>query len=277
MQKRKILWIILAAVVILGTTAAVLTAFRGRRPFRDLNETEMISAQVCLSPPDKTLEILDRGELAAYLRDVVIYQRDDSYTEYAGQGVTFTWTMADGTQTTAVAFGSFLILNGVGYRTQYEPSEALNAYANRLLAEGDAPVVLEEPPWLAVVSDATSVGAMLGGYTWNHVTGDGTVATTAADDVSPADCREQLAALDTHGADAQLQFLEEPAEILSVRCWSDRDWRSADAASEEVAWQGNTIALKPGGWIYEVRARWELERGDGGTASYLFYVVRLEA
>ena len=71
--------------------------------------------------------------LAGYLRDVVIYQKDDSYTEYAGQGVIYTLTMTDGTQTTVMAYNPFLVIDGVGYRTKYQPCEALNGYANRLL------------------------------------------------------------------------------------------------------------------------------------------------
>jgi hypothetical protein len=36
------------------------------------------------------------------IRDVVIYNEDNSYTEYNGQGVIFTLTMTDGTITVQI-------------------------------------------------------------------------------------------------------------------------------------------------------------------------------
>ena len=79
------------------------------------------------------LEIPDTAELAEYLSQVVIYDRDDSYTEYAGQGVVFTLHMTDGSTTDVMAYNPFLVIDGVGYRTKYEPCEALSRYANQLL------------------------------------------------------------------------------------------------------------------------------------------------
>ena len=46
---------------------------------------------------------------------------NNSYTEYAGQGVIFTLTMEDGTQTEIMAYNPFLVIDGVGYKTKYEP------------------------------------------------------------------------------------------------------------------------------------------------------------
>ena len=91
-----------------------------------------------LTPPDKTVEIEDISELVGYLNDVVIYNQDNSYTEYVGQGVTFTLIMTDGTQTEITAYNPFLIIDGVGYKTKYEPCQALNSYANELLNSGTA-------------------------------------------------------------------------------------------------------------------------------------------
>ncbi len=71
---------------------------------------------------------------------MVIYQEDNSYTGYNGQGVTFTLTMSDGTQTQIMAFNPFLVMDGIGYRTKYEPCEALSSYANRLLSEENADI-----------------------------------------------------------------------------------------------------------------------------------------
>jgi len=84
-----------------------------------------------------TLE-LDAGEietLADLLADVRITRPDQSYSEYAGQTVLFTVTMADGTAANVTAYNPFLIIDGTGWRTAYAPCEALNRFANELLRE----------------------------------------------------------------------------------------------------------------------------------------------
>lgn len=129
---------IITGVCLMAIIAFVVVSTKtsGTKPFRDLVETDIISAAVHLSPPDKTVAISEYKELVSYLNDVVIYSEDNSYTEYAGQGVTFAITMTDGTQTDVMAFNPFLVIDGVGYKTKYEPCEALNSYANQLL-QGD--------------------------------------------------------------------------------------------------------------------------------------------
>lgn len=114
--------------------ALVFALAVGRRPFRSLEASDIRSASVELLPPDVTIQ-LDRDEIAALvplLREVCVTRRDDSYTEYAGQAVRFTLTLADGGTTTVTAYNPFLILDGQGWRTAYGPCEALNAFANRL-------------------------------------------------------------------------------------------------------------------------------------------------
>lgn len=110
---------------------------RGSRPFDQLEGADIRSAAVTLSPPDVTVELTgkEREELAGLLRQVVVCRRDDSWREYAGQGVICTLELSDGLTCTVTAFNPFLILDGVGYRTEYEPCEALNRFGNRLLAE----------------------------------------------------------------------------------------------------------------------------------------------
>ena len=132
-----------------GILGLVSCSSAGTKPYQDLATTDISSATVLLQPPDKTLQVEELDRLIALLRDVVIYEEDNSYTEYAGQSVTIQLTMSDGTHTDITAFYSFLIIDGKGYRTEYDPCEALNRYANELLDSGDAVVVLEEPPVLS--------------------------------------------------------------------------------------------------------------------------------
>ena len=125
-----------AALAVLLALAAVLL-FWGRRPFRELEAADIAAASVTLMPPDVTLE-LDEAEietLAELLGDLRITWPDQSYTEYAGQAVQFTVTFADGTETEVADYNPFLIIDGTGWRTAYEPCEALNRFANELLRE----------------------------------------------------------------------------------------------------------------------------------------------
>ncbi len=120
---------ILSAMIIISVFAVV----SGRKPYKNLETVQIISAEVQLSPPNITIQITEIKELVDLLKDVVIYHEDNSYTEYDGQAVTFTLVMADGTQTSIMAYNPFLVIDGVGYKTKYEPCEALNHYANMLL------------------------------------------------------------------------------------------------------------------------------------------------
>ena len=81
------------------------------------------------------LEGAEIGTLAELLGDVRITRPDQSYTEYAGQAVQFAVTFADGTEMEITDYNPFLIIDGTGWRTAYEPCEALNSFANELLRE----------------------------------------------------------------------------------------------------------------------------------------------
>lgn len=143
MRKKKT---IISSACILSV-AIIMIAFAvlsGRKPYKDLEAAQIVSAEVQLSPPDKTIQITEIKELADLLKDVVIYNKDNSYTEYAGQGVTFTLVMTDGTQTSIMAYAPFLVIDGVGYKTKYEPCEALGHYANRLLEQTEMPAAADK-------------------------------------------------------------------------------------------------------------------------------------
>ena len=270
MKKTKALTVL--SVCVLLACAAVFLLTAGDRPFKDLDTAEIASADVHLIPPDKTVQITDTEELAEYLKDIVIYREDSSYTEYDGQGVTFTLTMQDGTQIEAAAYQPFFILNGVGYRTSYEPCETLSNYANRLLNAEDAVILLKEPPTLTVVSDNTACGALLGRYQWQQTDSAGNTVSLLSESPHPLGQKDKLVRLDTSQTTALLQFPKEPDAILSIRCWSDEHWGDLSADSESVAVYGNEIELKPGGYIYEVQAQWDVVSGYGGTACYSFYI-----
>ena len=111
----------------------VVFACSGQKPYKDLKTSDIVSATVHLIPPDKTVEITEIKELVSYLNEVVTYNEDNSYTEYSGQAVIFTLTMADGSKEEITAYNPFVVINGIGYKTKYEPCQKLNGYANELL------------------------------------------------------------------------------------------------------------------------------------------------
>lgn len=273
---KKLIMLALALVCMLELVGCGSAVGGGKKPYKDLDAAQIASATVHLSPPDKTVQIIDIEELVGYLKGVVIHNEDNSYTEYTGQGVTFTLTMTDGTQTKIMAYNPFLVIDGVGYKTDYEPCEALNSYANELLNSENANIILEAPPALAVVSDNTNMGALLGSYSWQKMNGDGTVTETESESLHPLDCKDLLLTYETTEMTATLNFTESPDRILSVQCWSDEHWADSSANSEDVIIRGNVIELKPGGYIYEIKAEWDADNGYGGTANYSLYLTMIE-
>lgn len=133
-MKKKVLIAVLFALVLAGGVLAKLYLI-GDRPLRDLELGEVTTAIVELYPPDATLELTQEEikELVPILSRVVTYQRDDTYNESCGQAVIFTLTRANGTQLRVQAYNPFIVIDGVGYRTKYEPCQDLNQLGNDIL------------------------------------------------------------------------------------------------------------------------------------------------
>ena len=276
-MKKKTPIVILTCILFIGIIIIVYNAVGGKKPFKDLEPSEIVSATVRLTPPGTTIQIAEIEELTGYLNDVVIYNEDNSYTEYSGQGVTFTLILSDGTQTEAMAYNPFFVMDGVGYKTKYEPCQALSAYANRLLNDENANIILEEPPGLVVISDETAFDTLLGIYVWQKRNSDGTSTETQADSPHPLDCENLLLKFETSETTAALNFTENPSSILNIQCWNEKHWNNPDASSENVTIDRYEIELKPGGYIYEVVAEWDTkESGYGGIVHYYFYIQVLE-
>lgn len=272
---KKGLKIAAALAVIAG--AAVLMLAGGRRPYRNLEAAQIAFAKVRISPPDTVLEITEIPELVQYLEDTVVYYRDRSYADsaYCGQACIFTLTMKDGSQTEIMEFYPFLVIDGVAYRAKYAPCEALNRYANELLKSRGTNRILEEPPGLAAVSDSTSMGAVLGSYSWRKKSADGTLSGVSSDRAQPP-ARAELLPLETPEPTAELRFTEAPNRVSGIRRWRAEDWGKADAEGEDVQVSGSTVTLDSGEYIYEITAEWDDGNGWGGTASYFISIKRTE-
>ena len=132
---RKKYFIIPIIACLLLPLLVVLTPSRGTKPFQDLTASEIADVSVQLLPPDVTLSLnnTDIDRLVSILHTVVIYNKDNSYGNYNGQAVVYTITKIDGTQTVVQAYNPFLIIDGTGYQTKYEPCEELNRLGNEIM------------------------------------------------------------------------------------------------------------------------------------------------
>lgn len=129
-----------------------------------------------------------------------------------------------------------------------------------------------KPPALVVVAGEENHQTLLGTYTWRRLHLGG-MEEVCADSPHPLDCQNFLPLLEARQATVRLQFAQAPDGPLSARCWSDRQWGNSLADSQAVTVTGDTLPLRPGGWIYEVTARWGSGHGPGGEASYAFYAM----
>lgn len=94
---------VIVTVIILLVLAAVMM---GKRPFRSLKAEQIAAMTVTLTPPDVTIELEPEQiqQAATLISQIVTYQKDQSYTDYAGQGVIFTITMTDGTKRSIMGY-----------------------------------------------------------------------------------------------------------------------------------------------------------------------------
>lgn len=106
----------------------------GQAPLAGLRADEIQWVKVELSPPGTTHYLTQEeiAQLAPLLNRVVTHRRDDSWRDYNGQAVVFTIRKTDDSLLTVMPYNPFIVIDGVGYRTEYTPCEALSHFANTL-------------------------------------------------------------------------------------------------------------------------------------------------
>lgn len=132
-MKRKIFTvaaIVLAVVLIVTIGLSVI----GRRPFKNMKAEEIQSISIHLWPPNETMELNqdEIEELVGLLQQVKIYNPSWLHLASGGQSNIMTITYQDGAVKEVNQFGSTLIIDGQGYRVEYEPNEAISQFANKL-------------------------------------------------------------------------------------------------------------------------------------------------
>ena len=122
----------LSVVVVVVMITALMA---GKKPFKNLEATDVASATVRFLPPDKTFQIQDIDELVKILNEVVVYNKDNSYNEYAGQAVVFTLFMSDGSKKEIMEYSPFIVVDGTGYKAEHKSCTSLDIYANEIKNE----------------------------------------------------------------------------------------------------------------------------------------------
>lgn len=136
-MKRKILTIaaIILAVALIMTIG---TWVIGRKPFKNLKADEIQSISIHLWPPNESMDLTEAEieELVGLLQQVEIHHPTWMHHASGGQSNVMTITFQDGSVKEVNQFGSILIIDGLGYRAEYEPNEAINQFANKLFNTG---------------------------------------------------------------------------------------------------------------------------------------------
>ena len=106
----------------------------GDKPFQTLETGQAASAPMELDPRTLLQRWIHRPlRTWRVLQATKIYQEDESYQTASGQFVTFTFTLADGAEYTVSACAPYVVIDGTGYRTDYEPCQALNMLGSQLV------------------------------------------------------------------------------------------------------------------------------------------------
>ena len=129
---------------------------------------------------------------------------------------------------------------------------------------------LESPPELKGICGGEELRASSCGFTW--VTEHGILC---ADAPAPLQMKEQMTKMETAEGTAVLEFEVQPDEVY-VHAWDDNCTPECDGLSQTVAVRdGGEIELIPGGYVYEVVAKWGDGETAGGTGRYAFYIDKL--
>ena len=135
---KRIILTIAAIVLAVALIMTIGTWVIGRKPFKDLKADEIQSISIHLWPPNESMELTDAEikELVGLLQRVEIHHPTWMHHASGGQSNVMTITFQNGSVIEVNEFGSILIIDGMGYRAEYEPNEAINQFANKLFNTG---------------------------------------------------------------------------------------------------------------------------------------------
>jgi hypothetical protein len=105
--------------------------------FKQLSAGDIDNVTLSAYPPGKSVELTKDqiDKMLSLLGDVTLYEEDNSYNEYGGHWVQFDITLKNEEQLSLAVFNPFFIINRNGYRAEYESCQALDVFANSIIAE----------------------------------------------------------------------------------------------------------------------------------------------
>lgn len=136
MMKKKLI-IVSSIILLIICTIVLINPFK-TKPFAKIKAEDIESVELFLIPPNRTISVTDHTAIAMLteiLKEIELYQEDDSGRDYNGQLVQFTIVLKNGETHRIGAYNPFLFLNDKCYRTKYGPCEKLNALGNQLFNE----------------------------------------------------------------------------------------------------------------------------------------------
>lgn len=110
--------------------------YPGEYPFKSLKLEDVETVELLVQPPNTVTEVIESTqiqELIEVLHRVIIYEKDESWRDYNGQYVQYTIKKKNTENITIGAYNPFLIIDGIGYKTEYQPCKDLNNLANSII------------------------------------------------------------------------------------------------------------------------------------------------
>lgn len=160
-------------------------------------------------------------------------------------------------------------------RNTFFPFAAALALLSACASQPEAPAPeaggITAPPELTVTIGEERCTALRGGWSWTVREGEDQYSGTIADSVHPLECQEITPQLTTVEPQVLLSFPLE-ADTLTAQCWPESAWGDVSAQGEDITIEGDTLTLRPGGWIYEVHAVWDAMPDYEGDCHYSFFV-----
>jgi len=133
MKKRNSIIVAIFSIMCIAIVVAFLNGI-GQKPFENLKKEEIKEVTLELYPPNTktTLKENEIEKLVEILQNVVIYNEDNTYGQNNGQIVIYKIIKMDDTVIEIQAYNPFLVIDGIGYKTKYEPCEELSNLGNKI-------------------------------------------------------------------------------------------------------------------------------------------------
>lgn len=107
---------------------------------REMSIADIGEVALSAHPPGITIQLYDERitEMLTLLKNVSLYEEDNSYSEYGGRWVNFEIKLNTGKEISLATLGSFFVIDRVGYKADYDACQALNMFADSVLSQDNS-------------------------------------------------------------------------------------------------------------------------------------------